>query len=63
MLRRLLANTAVAALAAGPLRAQIPLRDVRLGTHAAIPTGEFANAYDAGPDAHPRVGAPLGLRS
>ncbi len=61
MLRRLLCTIALLALASAPLHAQIPVLDIRLGGHAAMPSGEFADSYDAGFGAYGRVGVPLGI--
>ena len=59
MLRRLLAVTAVLALAAAPAQAQMPLLDLRLGAHGALPQGDFADTHDAGYGAYLRAGVPL----
>ena len=59
MLRRLLAVSAFLALAAVPAQAQVPLLDLRVGAHAALPQGDFADAYDAGFGAYFRAGVPL----
>lgn len=59
MLRRLLLSAGLLALAAAPLQAQVPVLDFRIGAHAAMPTGDFANAYDAGFGAYVRAGVPL----
>ncbi len=61
MLRRLLAATAFVALAALPAQAQVPLLDLRVGAHAALPQGDFADAYDAGYGAYFRAGVPLAI--
>lgn len=61
MSRRLLIASGLLAALTAPLQAQIPLLDIRLGAHAAMPSGDFANAYDAGFGAYGRVGVPLGL--
>ena len=61
MIRRLLIASGLLAALTAPLQAQIPLLDIRLGAHAAMPSGDFANAYDAGFGAYGRVGVPLGL--
>jgi hypothetical protein len=59
MLRRLLATTALVALAALPAQAQLPLLDIRVGGHAALPQGNFADTHDAGVGAYFRAGVPL----
>lgn len=59
MLRRFLAVSAFLALAAVPAQAQVPLLDLRLGAHGALPQGDFADAYDAGVGAYFRAGVPL----
>lgn len=59
MLRRLLAVSAFLVLAAVPAQAQVPLLDLRVGAHAALPQGDFADAYDAGFGAYFRAGVPL----
>lgn len=59
MLRRLLLSAGFLALAAAPLQAQVPVLDFRVGAHAALPTGDFADAYDAGFGAYVRAGVPL----
>lgn len=61
MFRRLLLASGLLAALSAPLQAQIPLLDIRLGAHALMPGGDFANAYDAGFGAYGRVGLPLGL--
>lgn len=61
MLRRALAATGLLVALAAPAQAQLPLLDVRLGGHAAMPSGDFADSYDAGFGAYARVGVPLGL--
>jgi hypothetical protein len=61
MLRRALVATGLLVALAAPAQAQLPLLDVRLGAHAAKPTGDFADSYDAGFGAYARVGVPLGL--
>lgn len=59
MLRRLLAVTAFLALASVPAQAQIPLLDLRVGAHGALPQGDFADSHDAGVGAYFRAGVPL----
>ncbi|MBX3174852.1 MAG: hypothetical protein KF709_10605 [Gemmatimonadaceae bacterium] len=59
MIRRLAATLGLLALVAAPAQAQIPLLDVRIGAHAALPQGDFGDAYDAGFGAYARVGVPL----
>lgn len=59
MLRRLLTVIAVLALAAAPAQAQIPLLDIRLGAHGALPQGDFADTHDVGVGAYFRAGVPL----
>ena len=59
MLRRLLAVSAFLALAAVPAQAQVPLLDLRVGAHAALPQGDFADSHDAGFGAYFRAGVPL----
>lgn len=59
MLRRFLALAALVALAAAPLQAQVPLLDLRVGGHAALPQGDFADTHDAGVGAYFRAGVPL----
>lgn len=59
MLRRLLAATALVALAAAPAQAQLPLLDLRVGAHGALPQGNFADTHDAGVGAYFRAGVPL----
>lgn len=59
MLRRLLAATALLALAAAPAQAQLPLLDIRAGMHGALPQGNFADTHDAGVGAYFRAGVPL----
>ncbi len=59
MLRRILAVSAFLALASVPAQAQIPLLDLRLGAHAALPQGDFADTHDAGIGAYFRAGVPL----
>lgn len=59
MLRRLLAATALVALAAAPAQAQLPLLDLRVGAHGALPQGDFADTHDAGIGAYFRAGVPL----
>lgn len=59
MLRRLLATSALLALAAVPAQAQIPVIDLRIGAHAALPQGDFADSHDAGFGAYVRAGVPL----
>jgi hypothetical protein len=61
MIRRLLATCGFVAITAAPLQAQIPVLDIRVGAHAALPTGDFANAVDAGIGAYGRIGVPLGI--
>lgn len=59
MLRRLLAATALIALAAAPAQGQVPLLDIRVGVHGALPQGNFADTHDAGIGAYFRAGVPL----
>lgn len=59
MLRRILAVSAFLALAAAPAQAQIPLLDLRVGAHGALPQGDFADSHDAGIGAYFRAGVPL----
>ena len=59
MLRRLLAVTAFLALAAVPAQAQVPLLDLRVGLHGALPQGDFADSHDVGAGAYFRAGVPL----
>ncbi|MBA3852783.1 MAG: hypothetical protein C0503_00120 [Gemmatimonas sp.] len=59
MLRRLLVASAFVALAAVPAQAQVPLLDIRLGAHGALPQGDFADTHDAGVGAYFRAGVPL----
>lgn len=59
MLRRILTVSALLALAAAPAQAQIPLLDIRLGAHGALPQGDFADTHDAGVGAYFRAGVPL----
>lgn len=59
MLRRVLAATAFLALAALPAQAQVPLLDLRLGAHAALPQGDFADTHQAGVGGYFRAGVPL----
>lgn len=59
MLRRILAVSAFLALAALPAQAQVPLLDLRLGAHGALPQGDFADTHDAGIGAYFRAGVPL----
>lgn len=59
MIRRLAATLGLLALMAAPAQAQIPLLDIRVGAQAALPQGDFADAYDAGFGAYARVGVPL----
>lgn len=61
MLRRLVGAIVVVAALAAPLQAQVPLLDIRVGAQAALPTGDFADSYDAGIGAYGRVGVPLGI--
>ena len=62
MLKRLLTTAGAVALlgSAAPLQAQVPLLDIRMGAHAAMPTGDLGDAFDAGFGAYGRVGAPVG---
>ena len=59
MFRRLLVASGLLAALTVPLQAQIPLLDIRVGGHAAMPNGTFADTYDAGFGAYGRVGVPL----
>ena len=59
MIRRLLASVALLACVAIPAQAQVPVLDIRLGAHGALPQGDFADAFDAGVGAYARVGVPL----
>lgn len=59
MIRRLLAASALLALVALPAQAQLPLLDIRVGAHGALPQGDFADTHDAGVGAYFRAGAPL----
>lgn len=59
MLRRVIAAVVLAAAVALPAQAQVPLLDIRLGAQAALPQGDFADAYDAGLGAYARLGVPL----
>jgi hypothetical protein len=59
MLRRFLAVSAFLALAAAPAQAQLPLLDLRVGAHGALPQGDFADTHDAGIGAYLRAGVPL----
>lgn len=59
MLRRLFAAGLLLAAATLPARAQVPVLDIRVGAQAALPQGDFADAYDAGIGAYARVGVPL----
>lgn len=59
MLRRTLAVSAFLALAVAPAQAQVPLLDLRVGAHAALPQGNLAGSYDAGYGAYLRAGVPL----
>ncbi|MEX2181442.1 MAG: hypothetical protein WD771_05330 [Gemmatimonadaceae bacterium] len=61
MTRRLLAALGLLLATTAPLRAQVPVFDIRLGAHSAMPTGDFAESYDSGFGAYGRVGVPLGL--
>lgn len=61
MLRRLLATTALLALAAAPAQAQMPLLDLRIGAHAALPQGAGSDNLDTGIGAYFRAGVPLGI--
>jgi len=61
MLRRMLAVAAFLAMAAAPAQAQIPLLDLRIGAHGALPQGDFADTHDAGIGAYFRAGVPLML--
>lgn len=62
MLKRLLA-AAVLIVAAAPQKsqAQVPVIDIRLGAHTAMPTADFANTYESGFGVYGRVGIPLGV--
>jgi hypothetical protein len=60
MIRRTLAALALAALCAAPVAAQVPVLDIRLGAHAALPTGDLGDVFDAGFGAYGRLGAPVG---
>src|SRR5690606_12514016 len=60
MIRRSLAALALATLCAAPAAAQVPVLDVRLGAHAAVPTGDLADVFDAGFGVYGRLGAPVG---
>jgi hypothetical protein len=57
----MLAVAGLAAVFAAPLQAQVPLLDIRVGAHAVSPTGDLADAFDAGFGAYGRVGVPLGI--
>lgn len=59
MSRRIALTLALVLAAAAPLRAQVPLLDIRVGAQAALPTGDFADAYDAGIGAYGRIGVPM----
>ncbi len=59
MLRRLVLAATFVAAAALPLQAQVPLLDLRVGAHAALPQGTFADTHDAGVGAYFRAGVPL----
>jgi hypothetical protein len=61
MLRRSLFAAGLLTALAAPLQAQVPLLDIRLGAHAAMPTGDFADEFDGGFGAYGRVGVPLGV--
>lgn len=60
MFRRLMLAALATAAVAAPAAAQVPLLDVRIGAHAAIPTGDLGDAYDAGVGAYGRIGLPVG---
>src|SRR5690606_16198660 len=60
MIRRTFAALALATLCAAPAVAQVPVLDVRLGAHAALPSGDLGDAFDAGFGAYGRLGAPVG---
>jgi hypothetical protein len=61
MLRRALVATGLLVALAAPAQAQLPLLDIRIGGHAAMPSGDFADSYDAGFGAYARLGVPLGI--
>lgn len=61
MLKRLLVAVGVLVAAAAPLHAQVPVLDVRLGGHTAMPTADFANGYESGFGLYGRIGIPLGV--
>lgn len=61
MIRRLSLALGLATVLAAPAAAQVPLVDVRVGAHAIMPTGDFADGYKAGFGAYGRVGMPLGV--
>lgn len=61
MIRRLLATAGLLVCAAAPLQAQVPVLDIRVGAHGALPVGDFADAVDAGIGAYGRIGIPLGI--
>ncbi|MBL8995780.1 MAG: hypothetical protein KJZ74_12465 [Gemmatimonadales bacterium] len=60
MLRRSLQVLAVALVTSTPALAQVPGLDIRLGAHAAMPTAELGDFYDAGFGVYGRVGMPVG---
>lgn len=59
MLRRVLAVSAFLALPSAPVLAQVPLLDLRVGAHAALPQGDFADTHDVGIGAYFRAGMPV----
>jgi hypothetical protein len=60
MIRRTLAALALATLCAAPAAAQVPVLDIRLGAHLAMPTEDLSDAFDAGFGAYGRLGVPVG---
>lgn len=60
MLRPLVFAAAASLCLASAAKAQVPVLDVRLGAHAAMPTGDLGDGFDTGFGLYGRIGAPMG---
>ena len=60
MLRRIAPLLALTTLLAAPAVTQVPLLDIRIGAHAAMPMGDLADIFTAGFGAYGRIGIPAG---